>query len=58
MLGTLGARRLATRYTSMTGAELARAMVELACAKPSEGEIAEVEDLKPASARASSRSSA
>ena len=48
VLGALGARRLATRYTSMTGAELARALVELACAEPSAEQIAEVEDLKRA----------
>lgn len=48
VLSKLGAKRLATRYTSMTGAELARALVELAGAKPTAGEIAEVEDLKRA----------
>ncbi|MFO7563868.1 MAG: NAD(P)H-binding protein [Enhygromyxa sp.] len=48
VLGKLGARRLATRYTSMSGAELARALVELACASPGAREIAEVEQLKRA----------
>ena len=35
-------------YTSMTGATLARAMVQLACAAASNSEIAEVEQLKAA----------
>ncbi len=46
LLGALGARRLATRYTSMTGAELGRALVELS--EAGEDRIAEVEDLKRA----------
>lgn len=47
LLGALGAKRLATRYTSMTGAELARAMVELAGSSDA-SRVAEVEDLKRA----------
>lgn len=50
LLGALGAKRLATRYTSMTGAELGRAMVELACSGGESSGIAEVEDLKRACA--------
>jgi uncharacterized protein YbjT (DUF2867 family) len=48
LVGALGGKRIATRYTSITGGELARAMVELACASASACEIAEVEDLKRA----------
>lgn len=48
LLGALGAKQLATRYTSMTGAELARALVELASASASASEVAEVEQLKRA----------
>jgi uncharacterized protein YbjT (DUF2867 family) len=48
LFGALGAKRLKNRYTSMTGAELARAMVELACASATGCEIAEVEALKRA----------
>lgn len=48
LLGALGAKQLANRYTSMTGAELARALVELACASATNSEIAEVEQLKRA----------
>jgi uncharacterized protein YbjT (DUF2867 family) len=50
VLGKLGAKRLANRYTSMTGAELGRALVELAGASAGGSEIAEVEDLKRAAA--------
>lgn len=55
LLGALGAKKLATRYTSMSGTELARAMVELGCASATASEIAEVEQLKAATARASVR---
>lgn len=48
LLGALGAKQLATRYTSMTGGELARALVELASASASASEVAEVEQLKRA----------
>jgi uncharacterized protein YbjT (DUF2867 family) len=51
LLGVLGAKKLATRYTSMTGAELARAMVELVSASATASEVAEVEQLKRAAAR-------
>lgn len=46
LLGRLGAKQLATRYTSMTGAELARAMVELSSADENASQIVEVEQLK------------
>jgi uncharacterized protein YbjT (DUF2867 family) len=48
VLGRLGAKQLALRYTSMTGTELARAMVELCEASPTASKIAEVEHLKRA----------
>lgn len=49
LLGALGARQLATRYSSMTGAELARAMVELVSTQAAgDSRIAEAEELKGA----------
>jgi alkanesulfonate monooxygenase SsuD/methylene tetrahydromethanopterin reductase-like flavin-dependent oxidoreductase (luciferase family) len=58
LLGKLGAKRLATRYLSMTGAELAAAMVELACTSTEAQLVAEVEQLKAASSPAPSRDDA
>jgi uncharacterized protein YbjT (DUF2867 family) len=46
-LGVLGAKRLRARYTSMTGAELGAALVELA-SKPDEAAIVENEALRAA----------
>jgi len=47
LLGALGAKRLAHRYVSMTGAELGAAMVRLAC-ETEAVVVAEVDDLKQA----------
>ena len=49
LLRALGAKQLATRYTSMSGAQLAAALVELACESTTDKRVAEVEDLKRAS---------
>jgi uncharacterized protein YbjT (DUF2867 family) len=49
VLGKLGAKRVATKYRSMSGAELGRALVELGAREPEGRVIAEVEQLKHAS---------
>ena len=48
VLGALGAKRAAAKYTSMTGAELGRALVELGEADLDGRIVAEVEQLKQA----------
>jgi uncharacterized protein YbjT (DUF2867 family) len=47
LFGALGAKRLATRYSSMSGAELARAMIELAQQRD-DALVAEAQDLRQA----------
>lgn len=51
LLAKLGAGKLADRFSSMTGAELARGMVELASSAASEAVVAEAEDLRAAAER-------
>ena len=48
LLGALGAKQLVRRYASFTGADLARAMVALACAGSGRALVAETEDLRAA----------